>query len=137
MTKSPSKSTLFLIEMIIAILFFSVASAICVGLFAKGDNLSNSSSDLNQALLTSQSLAESLKVLEADEFLALNQATPINAKTSMLYYDQDWKKVAGSEKSTYQIELLTSQPEHLATTTITARKNQVVICELIVKKYWP
>lgn len=58
-TTSHSKSSLFLMEIIIAIFFFSLASAICLRLFASAHSLSDQDKDLNNALLWSQNLSES------------------------------------------------------------------------------
>ena len=42
-------SSLFLLELIFAILFFSVASAVCVQVFVKSHTLSTQAHDLTQA----------------------------------------------------------------------------------------
>ncbi|MDL2215665.1 hypothetical protein LJB77_01110 [Ruminococcaceae bacterium OttesenSCG-928-N02] len=53
-----SKTALFLIELIIAVLFFSVASAVCIQLFAHSKELSERSAALNGAMLQLESCAE-------------------------------------------------------------------------------
>lgn len=53
-----SKSALFLIELIIAVLFFSIASAVCMQLFAHAHVLSERSAALDSAMLTLESCAE-------------------------------------------------------------------------------
>lgn len=53
-----SKSSMFLMELIIAILFFSLASAVCIQLFVKSHILSNAASDESRALLFCQNLSE-------------------------------------------------------------------------------
>lgn len=51
-------SSLFLMELIIAILFFSVFSAVCVQFFVKSHLLSNDSNALNHAVNECASIAE-------------------------------------------------------------------------------
>lgn len=53
-----SKSSLFLMEMIIAILFFSLASAVCIQLFVKAHLLGKTTTEENKALLMCQNFSE-------------------------------------------------------------------------------
>lgn len=53
-----SKSSLFLMELIIAILFFAMASAVCIQLFVKSHLLGNTTAEENHALLLCQNLSE-------------------------------------------------------------------------------
>ena len=53
-----SKSSLFLMEMIIAILFFSLASAVCIQLFVKSHLLGKTTTEENKALLMCQNFSE-------------------------------------------------------------------------------
>lgn len=48
---SNSRSSLFLIELIIAILFFSLVSAVCLRAFARSHILTENARDLNAALI--------------------------------------------------------------------------------------
>ena len=57
-TIKKSKSALFLIELIIAILFFALSSAICVQLFAKAHLISQKSSNVTMAINCAQTAAE-------------------------------------------------------------------------------
>lgn len=53
-----SKSGLFLMEMIISILFFSLASTVCIQLFAKSHLISKQTVEHNHAVMQAQNLAE-------------------------------------------------------------------------------
>lgn len=53
-----SKSSLFLLELIIAILFFSISAAACIQLFAKAHAVDVKTGEQNQAIIWSQNLAE-------------------------------------------------------------------------------
>lgn len=52
-----SRSSLFLMELIISILFFSIASAACIQLFVKAHLLDQKTQEQNQALIWSQNLS--------------------------------------------------------------------------------
>ena len=54
---SNSRSSLFLIELIIAILFFSLVSAVCLRAFARSHILTENARDLNAALMHVESTA--------------------------------------------------------------------------------
>lgn len=56
----PRSSSLFLMELILAILFFSVASAVCVQIFVKSHLLSEESKALNHAVNLCTNLAETI-----------------------------------------------------------------------------
>ncbi|MBQ6696553.1 MAG: hypothetical protein IJN16_07605 [Lachnospiraceae bacterium] len=61
-----SKSSLFLMEVIIALLFFSLASTVCIRLFVKSHTLSRDTQNLNYAVTQSQNLAEAFIGVDGD-----------------------------------------------------------------------
>lgn len=58
MNSNARKTGLFLMELIIAILFFSLAAAICIQLFVKSHMISERSIALNHSILLAQNTAE-------------------------------------------------------------------------------
>lgn len=56
--RQSSKSSLFLVELIIAIFFFIIATTICIQLFVKSYTMSKETISLNHAVLWTQNLAE-------------------------------------------------------------------------------
>ncbi|MBQ6415183.1 MAG: hypothetical protein IJJ65_02920, partial [Butyrivibrio sp.] len=58
-TQENSRTSLFLMELIIVILFFALASAICLRLFAGAHLMAENDRNLNHALIWSQNLSES------------------------------------------------------------------------------
>lgn len=60
-------SSLFLLELILAILFFSLSSAICLQLFVKSHLLSNDAQDLNLAVNECSGIAEIVNSSESVE----------------------------------------------------------------------
>ena len=57
-TQNNSRTSLFLMELIIVILFFAIASAICLRLFVGAHLLSEKDKDLSHALVWAQNLSE-------------------------------------------------------------------------------
>lgn len=96
-----SRSSLFLMEMIIAILFFSLASAVCIQLFAKSHTLSRQTVNQNQAVIQAQNLAESYLALEGDfeQMAALFDTADADNETAtlQLYFDTNWNPVSVSD----------------------------------------
>lgn len=62
----PSKSSLFLLELIIALLFFSLASTVCIRLFVKAHTITVHTRNLNYAVTQAQNLAEAFLGLDGD-----------------------------------------------------------------------
>lgn len=67
---SNSRSSLFLIELIIAILFFSLVSAVCLKAFTRSHILNQDARDLNAALMRVESTAELLRAGEQTDATA-------------------------------------------------------------------
>ena len=60
-TTKKSRSFLFLIEMLIVTVFFSLSSIVCVQLFVKAKSYNQQAIDLNNATMMMQSTVESLR----------------------------------------------------------------------------
>lgn len=100
----PSKSSLFLMELIISILFFSLASAVCIQLFVKAHVLNNRTQEHNQIVVWSQNLAELWRAYDGDNISISNQLrtdyacedssvylTNVPPYTLILYFNEDWE----------------------------------------------
>lgn len=87
-----SHSTLFLMELIIAILFFSLASTVCIQLFAKSHLLSKQTVNENYAVTHTQNLAESFLATDGDlaQMQGLFPDALKNENTLTLYFNNDW-----------------------------------------------
>ena len=81
-----SRSGLFLIELMICILFFSVTAGICIQFFVKSHNMSQDAKNLYQAQQEAASMAE---ILEKD----IDSLDNIS-----VYYDKDWNQCDKEEK---------------------------------------
>ena len=88
-----SKSSLFLIETIIAVLFFSICSAICVEIFAKAYTVSCDTQSLNGAVNLCTSTAELFYGYNGDLSKVQNTVDPRRMSTYQngiltFYYDE-------------------------------------------------
>ncbi len=76
--KNMSRVQSFFLELAVVVLFFSLAAAIDVRLFAAGHTLSRQSRERNAAVLMAQSIAETIRAgADAPE---------------EIYYDENWKQ---------------------------------------------
>lgn len=99
--RSNSKTSLFLMELIVAIFFFSLSAAICVRLFVNAHILAEKTVNLNNALTWSQSLAESFtgKNGQIEEIGALYPSAFITEDSLILFFDKDWKVISSDISS--------------------------------------
>lgn len=108
-----SRSSLFLMELILVILFFSIAGAICIQIFAKAHLLSRSASELNRAVALAQSAAAGLEAGDGSlEDLNLQFPDGItgtdtdgNVSQFTVYYDSDWNP-CGKASASYSLTVL-------------------------------
>ena len=86
-------------ELIIAICFFAVASAICVQLFAHAHTLSQKSKGMQMAVLNAQSVAEGFRGLDGNiEALAgIWQVSAVDDGFTA-WFDDDWANVTYSSR---------------------------------------
>ena len=61
-----SKSSLFLMELIIALFFFSLSSTVCIRLFVNAHSLSRQTVDMNYAVNYAQNMAEAFMGCNGD-----------------------------------------------------------------------
>lgn len=137
MNKHPSRrSSLFLMEFIIAVLFFILASTVCVQFFVKSHMLEQESVDLNHAVTAASSVAEILRSQE-DPFDTLTRLYPkgtAEKKRFSFYYDENWN-LCSAEDVVYSVNLDTNSAEGFRIGIIQVFKSSDPIYQLTVKKY--
>lgn len=99
-----SKTSLFLMELIISIMFFSVSGAICIELFVKAHTLSEESVELNNSVLWTQNIAEVFQgcygnlhsiadfFTDSSVVLVSYEDNP-EVGTLVMYFDENWKLI--------------------------------------------
>lgn len=118
-----SKSGSFLMELILSILFFSVASAVCIQLFAKAHLLDQKTGYQNQAVIWAENLASlwqaengDLSVVR-DTLCADYAATPGSVVLSdsgsllLVYLDKDGMPTPDAEQSAAYVQLSNKSEE--------------------------
>lgn len=107
MNKAKSRTSLVLMELIITILFFSLASAVCVQLFVRAHLTSNETKKLNEAINITQSIAEVMN--GTDGSLTSVQNHYPNAVGDddyfVIYYDENFKETDDYENARYAADV--------------------------------
>lgn len=90
-----SRTTLFLIELAIALGVFAFCAAVCLGVFGTAKRLTRESEALNGASVAAQSAAECYKAADGDlaACAALLDAKAENGVLT-LNYDENWRRTA-------------------------------------------
>ncbi len=110
-----SRSSLFLIELIIAILFFSAGSAVCIRAFSQAWLMSREAADLSFASAQVSSAASAVRYTDgsAEALRAYFPETEAleeegDSRTCAVYYDEDRQPCSAAEAS-YVLTIRTIQ----------------------------
>jgi hypothetical protein len=112
-------------ELMLAILLFSLAAAICVQVFVKSHMISEQSTNLNYAVLASTSVAEILRS-SGDSAEILSKEYPFSESdtyTTHIFYDSDWVPTT-KEVSCFTLSVAYTQEKELLTADISVYQNQ-------------
>lgn len=103
---SKSKSGLFLIELIVVILIFSLSAATCLRLFFQSRQIATESKNLSYASLAVQSTADCYKSSGGDvKKVAEMLGGSIVDDRLYLYYDADWNRAADDGTAPYSVSI--------------------------------
>ena len=137
MNQQPTRrSSLFLMELIIAILFFSLAATVCVRFFVKSYTLEQESQKLNHAVNAATSIAEIFRNQE-QPFSLLAEEYPYGEQAEnayYIYYDINWS-LCTSSNAVYTVLLQTAENDTFIIGDITVTDNDNTIYHLTIKKY--
>lgn len=99
----PRRSSLFLLELMIAILFFSLASAVCVRFFAQSHQLSEDAAQLHMAVMQAQNIEEAVSGYNGsmEEIALLFPGCTATDEKMTIYYDENWNLCAESDSAYY------------------------------------
>jgi type II secretory pathway pseudopilin PulG len=116
-----SKTAIFLFELMIVILIFSLAAAICTSVFGKAYGFSEDSKALTMAVLRAESVAEQFKAgktLEEIEAMNIPEGEPADSANPyisgtfenavLVAYDGDWEPVRSNGKPVYGVVAFTA-----------------------------
>ena len=121
-----NKTSLFLMELIISVLFFAVAGAICVKLFVSAHILTEKSIDVNHAVLWTQNISEVFQARKGNlhevvDFYPDNSMVLVSYEdnpeigTMVMLFDENWELIEypsseiANEDACYELLLCVSQ----------------------------
>lgn len=116
-------SSLFLLELILAILFFSIASAVCVQFFVKSHLLSRDARELNVAVTEVSNAAELIGVSDGVTSAArmiqseYPKALTNEASQISVYFDQNFQHCA-EEGAVYLLNIDLSEKDNMIVGTL-------------------
>lgn len=140
--KTSRRSSLFLLELIIAILFFCICAAVCVRFFVKAHTVSQDTKDLDMAVNQAATFAELFR--SNDDLLAQLKAQcpdgvlSDNGSAFTLYYDKDWTPCKESSK-TFSLAISINEKISLETAEFSVSRVGVTkpVYTLSAEKYHP
>ena len=106
-----SKASLFLMELIISLLFFSLASTVCVRLFINAHTLSSNTQNLNYAVTQANNLAECFIHYNGnlENMQSLFENCSINESCTILtVMDEDYKSILTLAKDVNDSETISA-----------------------------
>ena len=134
--KTRSKTSLFLIELILMLLFFALSAAICMRVFAFAQSTSDYSRNLSIATTRAQSAAECFKAADGDmsrvASLLSGKAMPEGSRFDdgvTVSFDSNWAVSEGA--SAYTLSLMRTGGE--AEIVVRQGSNEVPLFSLAVK----
>ena len=131
------KSSLFLMEIMINILFFAVLVTICLQLFFKAHTLSENTSVLHRAVTTCTSIAEVYQSSTDGEeiILSVYPNTLFLEDTILIYFDKNFipcQKTSGAYRA-----MIEKVAENSAMISFFATDNMEVLYSIEVSSYTP
>ncbi len=132
------KSSLFLMEIMLNILFFAVLVTICLQLFFKAHTLSNDTTILHQAVTVCTSLAEVYQSSEnGEESILKIYPEAIELNNMILVYYTDGFLPCSEANSSYRAILEKNDNQHMTTISFYATEASEVIYSVVVSSYSP
>lgn len=147
---SHSKTSLFLMELIIAILFFALSSAVCIRLFVKSHDISNHARSLTSSAMWCENVVEIFRATEGNSQHIVNilqendhayveyQSVDSSESTITLYFDSNWNLLQSMddlEHSKYIIRALIYENEGMMTCDISSSGSGKEIYHLTVNHF--
>ena len=106
-----SKTTLFLMELILVILIFAIASAICMQLFSKSSTLTKDANELDSSSLTCANVMEIIKSDNGSTNILENEYITYDNNQS-IYFNEEFDNCK-KDKATYHLVITTTNNQNL------------------------
>ena len=132
----PNHSSLHMIELIISILFFMLASAESIGFFAHAKQNTIRSRELSGSVLHITSAAETVKAVNGNADKVSDALFGKKHNRSVyVYYDKDFEVVDNPQKASYILSIDTNIGDNMLVSNISMNGNNGLINQIEVKKY--
>lgn len=108
----PKRSNLFLMEMIMAILFFALAGMVCMQLFLKARGLSRDTTATNRAITLVKSVASTFEAGNGslESLLDSYPYASLEDSTLEVFYDANWQP-CDRKKYVYRMQMTVKEPK--------------------------
>lgn len=108
-----SKASLFLMELMVVILFFSISSAVCIQLFVKSHMITNTAQAQSNANMIAQNTSECFLSTDGSMGQTLPYLNEHNDSQNNIstYYNADWN-ICKTEEAMYMEVLTFTSDEH-------------------------
>lgn len=121
-----TRSSLFLLELMIAILFFSLGSAVCVQVFVKAHTLNESARDLNFASTQVSSAASVIKYADGtlsslQKYYPHMQETP---EGFTIFYDREHQECDEEDRAFYRLSITLEEQESMKIAHLQMKKQK-------------
>jgi len=91
----PTATGLFMTELLIAVGIFALCAAVCLGLFAKAEVISQDCADQDRAVEAAKSVAAVFRLYGWQEELSELSGASEQDGVMTILYDKDWKPAGG------------------------------------------
>ena len=135
-TNHSHRSSLFLFELMIAILFFILAATFSIRLLVKSNTIETENVDRNHAVTCAVSIAEILRS-ETQPMDILSKQYPLSSCDTShcsIYYDDTWTPCSESD-AIYRLDLNIENKNDIQTGSIFIYKDKTILYSLTVKKH--
>ncbi|MGI6199244.1 MAG: hypothetical protein ACOYJA_00570 [Christensenellales bacterium] len=125
-----SKSSLFLLELMVVLLLFALSSTVCVKLFAQAKLISRHSADTTMAVLHAQQVAERIK--SQGEQALTDQGAAWAGTAWTMDYGADWQPVPQSGRAVYRLRVTPHSQGRTVRYALALTRGEEPLCQLSV-----
>lgn len=135
-----SRASLFLMELMISILFFSLSSAVCIQLFVKAHTINTDTENKSNATLIAQDISELFHHVNGDREQLLSYYNKYEAKGNEVFLYFTENSNSSSKEGARYVASLSFEQEgayRILTMEITCIGKEDILYSSTLKKYIP
>jgi len=124
----PTATGLFMTELLIAVGIFSLCAAVCLGLFAKAEVISQDCADQDRAVEAAKSVAAVFRFCGWREELSELSGASEKDSVMTIFYDENWQPSSGEAMYTLTLTPVPEKPCPEAELRVTRRGGTELLC---------